>query len=653
MNTNIMLLSETDKYKRACYGVYINGEHVGQIEHVKPKNYPPYYDFRSDENIDMYARGLRTLIALKREIINEYKKAVNNGKIKKAQNGARFDVKYLPHGDINDFFPTPKSICGQMIGCVNWSKVKTVLEPSAGKGDICDAIADYMKHRNYGNKIDIDCIELDENLRFVLKGKNYRVVYDDFMTYQTNKKYDLIIMNPPFSNGDEHLMRAIEMQEQTGGQIVCLLNSETLLNPYTNLRKLLLKKIKEHAAIVHYLKSPFKKAERRTNVNVALVCFNIPSVVRESEIFKRMKKAKDLEYTREQSAEVAPGDRIEALVRSYEIESSASIAFLQEWDALRPNILNGSETYSRPSIGITISGHEIREGLDAEAINNYLRSVRLKYWRKLLELPEICAQMTTAIRNSFEAKINDMENYEFSMFNIQEVIWDIHAQLQTGVEDEIVKLFEKLSNEHSYYENSGNDNIHYYNGWKTNKAHKVNYKVIIPAYGSFARGYKYDKYNRLVEKTNDFIDSRSCYATLVDLEKTLDYLDGKDPNRIRCNLANRLHFAAERGETRNIDCTYFYVTFYKKGTCHITFREDAKILIDRLNIHVGKNKNWLPPNYGKTAYKNLTEEERVVVDAFDGSEENYNKVFANQNQYLIESKDLLMLSSSKNTTLFA
>lgn len=155
-----------------------------------------------------------------------------------------------------------------------------------------------------------------------------------------------------------------------------------------------------------------------------------------------------------------------------------------------------------------------------------------------------------------------------------------------------------------------------------------------------------------MDKANDFIDSRSCYSLLADLEKTLDYLDGKNPKRMRCDLSNRLKFAEKRGETKNIDCTYFNVTFYKKGTCHITFRDDARILIDRLNIHVGKNKNWLPPNYGKAAYRDMSNEERAVVDSFDGNEENYNKVFMNQGQYLIETQDLLMLSAG-NTTLSA
>lgn len=83
----------------------------------------------------------------------------------------------------------------------------------------------------------------------------------------------------------------------------------------------------------------------------------------------------------------------------------------------------------------------------------------------------------------------------------------------------------------------------------------------------------------------------------------------------------------------------------KEIKADITFKDDAKILIDRLNIYVGRNKNWLPPNYGRTAYSQMTEEEKAVVDSFDGGEENYNKVFANQRDYLIEGGDLLMLSA--------
>ena len=40
-------------------------------------------------------------------------------------------------------------------------------------------------------------------------------------------------MNPPFSEGDKHLLKAINIMKN-GGQIVCILNAETIKNPYSN-----------------------------------------------------------------------------------------------------------------------------------------------------------------------------------------------------------------------------------------------------------------------------------------------------------------------------------------------------------------------------------------------------------------------------------
>ena len=86
----------------------------------------------------------------------------------------------------------------------------------------------------------VDAIEVDPTLRQVLKGdERCNLIWDNFLTFRTEKHYDLIAMNPPFSEGSKHLMRAIDLAESNGGDtiIMCILNAETLLNPYTNERK--------------------------------------------------------------------------------------------------------------------------------------------------------------------------------------------------------------------------------------------------------------------------------------------------------------------------------------------------------------------------------------------------------------------------------
>lgn len=121
--------------------------------------------------------------------------------------------------DNKNFYPTPGHLIDKMLSGLEFDRIHSILEPSAGKGDIVEALKKEEGRRtHYYTKVtfDIDCIEIDQNLQHILKGKNFRVVHDDFLTYNTMKEYDLIIMNPPFDNGCKHLLEAIEMQTRNG-----------------------------------------------------------------------------------------------------------------------------------------------------------------------------------------------------------------------------------------------------------------------------------------------------------------------------------------------------------------------------------------------------------------------------------------------------
>lgn len=119
-----------------------------------------------------------------------------------------------------DFYPTPKNVAEKMLEGIDMTNVFYILEPSAGKGDLADAAKAYNDRNNHGyysKKVYIDTIEIEPELRAILKDKEYRVVHNDFLTFSTYKQYDMIIMNPPFSDGDKHLLKAISMMERTGG----------------------------------------------------------------------------------------------------------------------------------------------------------------------------------------------------------------------------------------------------------------------------------------------------------------------------------------------------------------------------------------------------------------------------------------------------
>ena len=242
-----------------------------------------------------------------------------------------------------DFYPTPGHLIEKMLFSLDFNRIKSILEPEAGKGDIIEKIKkkeDSMSDRWQKVSFDIDCVEHDENLRHILKGKGYRLVHNDFLTYDTMKEYDLIIMNPPFSNGCKHLLKALEMQKRNGGAIVCLLNAETLRNQCSNDRKMLARLLEEYGAGIEYIKNAFTDAERKTDVEIALIKVQLPEIERQSFIFDGLKKVKEQrECEQTESAYLAENDLFKSIVSQYNLEVEAGIKLIKEYNAMYPLIM--------------------------------------------------------------------------------------------------------------------------------------------------------------------------------------------------------------------------------------------------------------------------------------------------------------------------
>lgn len=535
--------------------------------------------------------------------------------------------------DNKDFYPTPQNIIDKMLCDLDFSMIKSILEPSAGKGDIVEALEKKREKRSYGyNKyqFDIDCVEADQNLQSVLKGKNYRVVYNDFLTYGTMKEYDLIVMNPPFSNGCKHLLKALEMQKRNGGAVVCLLNAETLKNPYTNDRLDLQRKLTEYNAKVEFIQNAFLDAERKTAVEIALVKVQLPEVQRESFILDGLRKAQEQKEFAEEDTQLIDSDFFRAIVNQYQLEVEAGIKLIKEYYAMQPFILSqfGKDEKTGETIqkgGCIISMTVSKNGL---SVNEYIKAVRKKYWTALFENKKFIGQLTNNLQRDFYNKVEDLSNYDFSLYNIYQLKIDMQKKVVKGIEDTIIELFDELSHKYSYWDETSK-NIHYYNGWKTNQSWIINKKVIIPLNGYHDLSYSWGGFRPT---------QRDTVRKLQDIEKCFNYLDGGLTEAV--DLEESLKFAEEYVETKDIQLKYFTVTFYKKGTCHIVFNNAE--LLKKFNIFGSQHKGWLPPSYGKKTYKDMTAEEKTVVNEFEGEKE-YNKVISNKEYYLFSGNNLNVL----------
>lgn len=621
--------TKKNRYGDEHIAVFANGS---QIAEIKPSSYYGKNEYIvsatiGDDDRGDYLGRTSTIAGAKKKIhawYSEHSDAVAAA----AANSRAADLRRLPSFDNSGFYPTPSKLAGKMLSCVDWKNVFTILEPSAGKGDLADAVSAFVRNYRNSRRISfnendayIDCIERDSDLAALLRGKGLHVVHDDFLTFRSFKKYDLCIMNPPFDSGDEHLLHALSLMER-GGQIVCLLNAETIRNPYTNRRKVLVQNLREHNARIEFIENAFRHAQRPTDVEIALVYVNIPKKEIPSDILSSLRRANEKSApSSEQPTDLASADWLQNMIDGYNFEAALGEKLINEFAALRPYMDPGRE-YGEPLLSLKVGDRNT--GNNATLLNSYLFGLRAKYWSNLLRRPELTSKMTSTMQQDYNGKVNSLSEYDFSRYNIETVMREIAHQLSRGVEDSILELFETFSAKHSWFPECAN-NIHYYNGWATNKAHKVGMKVIIPSNGCHAT-------------YGGGLDAYRVNSLISDLERAMNYLDrGETAFHTPIDLAVR---NANENYTNKVDFTYFTCTFYKKGTCHIKFKPEAARIIDRLNIFAGQHKNWLPPTYGKKHYADMTAEEKAVIDDFQGAE-SYEKTIADPSM-LISSGSALM-----------
>ncbi|WP_143328253.1 methyltransferase domain-containing protein, partial [Caballeronia pedi] len=114
-----------------------------------------------------------------------------------------------------DFFPTPKSLATKMAEMAGVKPGMSVLEPSAGNGHLADAARDAGAT--------VDAVEISDTLRNVLSAKGHNIAAHDFESFEPEKQYDAVVMNPPFSDRKDaaHIMRAYDMLKP-GGKLVAI-----------------------------------------------------------------------------------------------------------------------------------------------------------------------------------------------------------------------------------------------------------------------------------------------------------------------------------------------------------------------------------------------------------------------------------------------
>ena len=503
---------------------------------------------------------------------------------------------------INDsFYPTPGHLIGKMIAKVKGHPQK-ILEPSAGKGDIIE----YWQESNQDRwgRPEFSAIENDEDLQATLEGKGIKLIDTDFLTFSGPDKFDLIIANPPFNQGAEHLLKALDVMYS--GQIIFLLNAETLKNPHTNIRKLLKTKLDELGAEVKYIQSAFLDAERKTSVEIALINIVVDRKV-ETDLFDGVEDLEENEDApeHEEQYDLMTGNTIKELVAEYnKVITVGTDTILHYFKNFRTvgKYLSLNDIKSRDHASYTSKNLTSQM---QEALNKLLSSAREDFWRRTLSLKEVRRRLTKKKNEEFETTLSSRCHMDFTENNIRQFVLNLMQGHEQTLTEAVLEIFDKFTIEHSYREDTYYEkNIHYFNGWKTNNAFKVGKRVIIPIYG-YSYGGAFHEYGRWK------LDYKAR-EELRDIDIVMNYFDGMGEYM---SIADALELAFDRGDNK-AESSYFNIIAYKKGTIHLTFKDMG--ILRRFNMTACRGKGWLPDDYGSRTYDTLTHIEQELVKEFEG-----------------------------------
>lgn len=462
---------------------------------------------------------------------------------------------------------------------------KSIFEPNAGKGDILD----YVKNK-INARLDMYAIELDNDLKNVLKGKGYNVIHDDFLTYDNHLHLDYIFMNPPFKSGTKHLLKAWDIVAE-GGDIACILNAETIRNPYSTDRQRLLNIIEQNGSF-EYHSNLFSDSERVTDVECAIVHLKKPKRKKEWDFDKdkfSYESKQQIKGYVEGGKEVSDLDYLDSLIRAYGkgIEEFDSMMMHYEQTKMFLKIFETSQYDDFEKI--------IKESIkeDGNMKNTFVRLIKKNAWRFVISKMDIDKYFTSGVSKKFDEFVRQQNNIEFTRENILEMLEGIFQNRGNIMKEALLEVFDKMCS------HDAKNKIWLADGFKTNSAHKVNQKVIIPYIVSYGNYYSASD----LKQWGDRMDIRygDNKQFLGDIDRVLCHLTGKQfpmkkGTSIISVLQNRF---TELGKVKtgdkfdsNCESEFFNIRFFKKGTIHLKFKD--KKVWEMFNRRVAEYRNWLP-----------------------------------------------------------
>jgi predicted RNA methylase len=470
----------------------------------------------------------------------------------------------------NEFYPTPPDVIDTMLNGIDIDG-KVCLEPSAGKGDIIEAL------QNRGGYV-LAC-EKNKDLAVIAAKKAEEFIGDDFFNVESSavSHVKFIVMNPPFSNADKHILHAYDIAP-AGCQIIALCNTNTLTVVDRNRYRMQLRDTIKHNGSSEDLNNVFSDAERKTEVNTSIV---------------RLKK------------HGACDNEFDDFLFSQEEEESFNQSGVAKHDWVREIVgryIQGVKMFDE-TIGAAEKINEVISplggsfNLNFRAVNeqenrfsqltrdSYKKDLQKSAWRMIFKKLNMDKYLTSGLIDKINKFTEEQTATPFTMKNIYSVIQFIVNTHSGRMDAVLCEVFDWLTERHS-------ENRSHVEGWKTNSMYFVGSKFIAP-----------NSYIKVGYSGQPEVDWRFSEHRIDDLTKALCTLTGQ--NYDECIKIDELFRGVEVdtvGGRRQYeykefgkwyDFNFFEIKVFKKGTMHAKFKDEK--VREMFNLKVAKIKGWRLP----------------------------------------------------------
>lgn len=472
-----------------------------------------------------------------------------------------------------DFYPTPDAVIERMLFPVD-IRGKIILEPSAGKGNIVDHL------QKNGAKEVIAC-ELNSDLARIVSGK-CRLLADDFLKVTSDQisHVDMIIMNPPFSAEEAHILHAWEIAPE-GCTIISLCNSNAIGNRYSYSEKQ--NQIKEY--IKQYGQSEnfgdcFSEAERKTDVSVSCLWLYKPKTG-EHEFDDYFSLDEEIEV---QADGLIQHNYVREIVNRY----TGAIKMFDQVMPLARQINELTKPISK--YGIQFGAFQVGKtqyGDRQITREEYKKELQKQCWHKVFEDMNMDKYVTRGVRENINRFVEMQTHVPFTMRNIYRMLEIIAGTHGTRMQQVIVEAFETICR-YSWKDNcTGGEH------WKTNSDYMVNRRFIVPGLCEYDARWPSGSVKLTYYGKED----------INDLNKALCYLTGTDYSATTPinSFVSSMHM--DWGEW--YDWGFFRIRGYKKGTMHFEFQTEELWML--FNRRVAEIKGWALPQSTKKARAKATD----------------------------------------------